>query len=303
MNMKELYETVVQAHKDKELKQHEIKQKEESERRDELKEVQQKFVEHFKTLVVEKINKVKEDPKYLKKYIDVLQFKLPPKKNEDDNVDFGGHLLIELMEGPKECNYVDHFKASNTEPTINMLRDACEPLKVHYGYYYKFGNVIQIRWDDIVPGWALSEPEHFESKKAASRKNRQGPRNNVRSRRYNNDNNNENNYNRERNNLKNPFEMMRKMQGTGPGTRPIRFVKGNSNGRFNNNRRNNQVHRVPGGRNFSRASTRKNETTTLPKSETTTSPDNETTTSPYNETTTPLNNEVETTYVKTENVE
>lgn len=286
MSMKELYETVVQAHKDKELKQNEIKLKEESERRDQLKEVQQKFIEHFKQLVVEKINTVKEDPKYLKKYIDVLQFKLPPKKNEDDNVDFEGHLLIELMEGPKDCNYVDHFKASDTEPTINLLRDACAPLKVHYGYYYKFGNVIQIRWDDVVPGWALSEPEHFESKKAASRKNKQGPRNtNGRSQRYN----------KNGNNLKNPFEMMRKMQGNGPRLR--RFQK-NRNGRFNNTRRNNQVHRVPGGRNFSRG--KNTEMQTSPRSETS---NTETTTQPTSEPTTPLNNEVETTYVKTENVE
>lgn len=223
--MTELYETVTKAHKHKEAKLHEMKVKEEKDKRGQLKDVQLKFVDYFTKMVESKIREVSENPKYVKTFVDVLQFSLPPKKSEEQIVDFEGYLLIELMEGPEECNYTEHFKASDTEPTIDLLRKACAPLSVHYGYYYKFGNVIQVRWDDVVPGWALSEPAQFELKKAASLKNKQNPRN---------QNNRSKWQNKPTIGLKNPFDMMRQMYTMSDGPRPNRYNTNNPTRNANN---------------------------------------------------------------------
>lgn len=242
MNMEELHKTLVQAQEEKEARLNESKVEAENKKRKELKNVQEKFVEHFVQLVEEKAKEIIQDKDYSKKYVDVLTFSLPSKDTENKNVDFEGHLLIELMEGPKDCNYLEHFQASGTEPTIELLKKACAPLNVHYGYYYKVGNVIQIRWDSNVPGWALSEPEHFESKKAASRKNRQDRLNHRNSK-------GRSNHPKSENGLKNPFEMADRIQGL---YRPrankhfnnnTRYNNGGryNNGRHNNTRFNNQV--------------------------------------------------------------
>ena len=239
--MKELFATVTKAHEDKEAKYHELKKKEEEERRGQFKDVQQEFVEHITKLAEEKIKEVSADPTYLKKHVDVYQFSLPPRKNETQNVEFKGHLCIELMEGSKDSGYEEYFKSLNTLPTIDLLKAAFAPLNIHYGYYYKFGNVIQVRWDDITPRWALSKPEQFEAKKAASHKSKHGVRRT---------NNRKNLQNQSMINLKNPFEMMYRMHGMQQRHSGRRFVN-NRSGRNNNN--NNQVRqRGPPNRKYSR---------------------------------------------------
>jgi hypothetical protein len=231
MNMEELHKTLIQAQEEKEARLNESKVIAENKRREELKDVQQKFINHFVKLVEDKATEIIQDRDYSKKYVDVLTFSLPPKDTNKHNVDFEGHLLIELMEGPKDCNYLEHFEASGTEPTIELLKKACAPLKVHYGYYYKVGNVIQIRWDANVPGWALSEPEHFESKKAASRKNKQDRQN---QRNHKGRSNPNPNHLKSEVGLKNPFEMADRIQGL---YRPRPNKPFNNNERYNNNER------------------------------------------------------------------
>jgi hypothetical protein len=174
MNMKELYETVTKAHQDKEAKYIEHKKQKEQEKRSEFKDVQHKFVEHVTSLAEKKIVEVANDPTYLKKFVDVFQFKLPSKANNpDDNVEFEGQLLITIMEGPKDSKYLEYFESLNTEPTIELLRKAFKPLDVHYGYLPKFGNVIQVRWDngEVVPQWSLIDVKDFEQKKSKSQNN------------------------------------------------------------------------------------------------------------------------------------
>jgi hypothetical protein len=238
MSMEELYATVTKAQEAKEAKYNEIKKKEKEERLGQFKDVQKEFVEHITKLAEQKIKEVSADSTYLKKYVDIFQFSLPPKKTETQTVEFNGHLCIELMEGSKDSGYEDYFNSLNTVPTIDFLKKAFAPLNIHYGYYYKFGNVIQVRWDDITPRWALSKPEQFEAKKAASRKGKQGVRR---------INNKKNWQNQPAVNLKNPFDMMYRMHGMQP-------RRGGRN--FSSNRtvsNNNQVHqRGPPNRKYSR---------------------------------------------------
>jgi hypothetical protein len=242
--MKELFETVTKAHQDKEAKYNELKKKEEEERRGQFKDVQHEFVEHITKLAEEKVKEVSADATYLKKHVDVFQFSLPPKRHETQNVEFKGHLCIELMEGSRESGYEEYFQSLNTVPTIDLLKKAFAPLNIHYGYYYKFGNVIQVRWDDITPRWALSNPEQFEAKKAASRQSKHNVKRT---------NNRRNWQNQPVVNLKNPFQMMYNMHG---------MQQRRSNGRrftgkhtFHKN--NNQVHhKGPPNRKYSRGPTK-----------------------------------------------
>lgn len=212
MNMKELYETVTKAHQNKEAKHNEDKKQKEEEKRSEFKDVQHKFVEHVTSLAEKKVIEVANDPNYLKKFVDVFQFKLPSKANTpDDIVEFEGHLLITIMEGPKDSKYREYFESLNTDPTINLLREAFKPLDVHYGYLPKFGNVIQVRWDKgaVVPQWSLIDDKDFEQKKIKSQNNNSGNRTNNR-----NNNRRKNFKTRNINNTEtmlNAFDMVRQM--------------------------------------------------------------------------------------------
>lgn len=172
--MKELYETVTKAHQNKEAKYNEDKKQQDEERRNQFKTIQQEFVNHIIKLAEEKIQLVSNDPNYLKTFVDVFRFSLPPKKTEDQNVEFKGHLYITIMEGPKDADYLEYFKSLNTEPTIDLLRKAFMPLKIHYGFLPKFGNVIQVRWDkgeEVIPQWSLINSSDFDQKKLKSHNN------------------------------------------------------------------------------------------------------------------------------------
>lgn len=256
MTMKELYEKVLQAQESKEAKYQESKSKESEVLRSKFKDDQKEFVKFITELAEKRVTEVSEDADYRKKFVDVFTFSLPPRRNENQNVKFKDHLLIELMEGSESSGYSDYFKSLDTVPTLDLLREAFAPLQIHYGYYRRFGNIIQVRWDDNVPGWALSDPKQFEEKKAVSRRNKlnksgNGPRSNANRSNVNRSNGNRSNGNRKWQpqnnvaNMKNPFQLMHEFYGQG-------------NRRPYNNNNNRQRNTFRGGRRQYNANTSRN---------------------------------------------
>lgn len=178
--MSELYDNARKSYESKQAKIEEMKQnhtedsdENRAERRQKFKTVQSEFVKYLTQVGTELVQKCLNDVEYTKSFIDVLKFNPPPKRNESQNVYFQDLLLIELMEGPQSLGYEAFFKELGTDTTLSMLQESFKPFKVYYGYFPRFGgNIIQVRWDDTVPGWALDNAQRFEKKKAMSRKNR-----------------------------------------------------------------------------------------------------------------------------------
>jgi hypothetical protein len=233
MTMKELYDTVRQAQESKEAKYQELKTKEDEHRRGQFKEVQKEFVEYITSLAEKRVTEVSQDPQYLKQFVDVFTFSLPPKRQDNQHVEFKGHLLIELMEGSEDTGYEEYFKSLDTVPTIDLLREAFAPLNIIYGYYRRFGNVLQVRWDKNEPKWALSQPQQFEEKKAASRRNKSTV-NNI-GRRWQNQQHQQQHQQHQQpqqHYMKNPFQLVHEMN-TGQ--------QQHNRNRYNNTRRPNNI--------------------------------------------------------------
>ncbi len=178
MSMTELYANARKAFESKQVKssdnsQPKVEDTEEAknERRLKFKTTQAEFVKHVVQLSE---NLVKNrDADYSKSFMDVYKFSPPPSRHDSQNVYFQNVLVIELMEGSQTVGYEQFFKDMETSPTLSMLKDALKPFNVFYGYFPRFGgNIVQVRWDDTKPRWALDATEDFDRKKAMSRKNR-----------------------------------------------------------------------------------------------------------------------------------
>lgn len=154
-----------------------------------FKDAQAKFVANVVSNGQTLVNEVINSETNYRSFVDIFIFDLPPGKHDNANVKLENNwLYIELMEGTKRMPYSEFWTAVDTQSTLSMLQTAFAPFKVYYGYFRKLGNVIQVRWDDKVPRWALQTEEEFNNKKNS---------NSVYRKKYNNDNRNNNNNNRD----------------------------------------------------------------------------------------------------------
>ena len=151
--------------------------KKKAEERDfsDLKNVQARFVDYVRDIMMKKANDALHDPNHEEYFVDAYSFTLPPKrhKNKDVDIFFEDYLVIELIEGAKDSKYLEYFKSAGTIPTLELLQQKMDPFHIVYGYHNVYGNVIQARWDKEPhsPKWTLTTPEEFETKKMASLKN------------------------------------------------------------------------------------------------------------------------------------
>lgn len=185
--MKEKFELATKAHEAKQAKITELKNQDSENAKAEFKEIQTQFVKKMVEDGLQLVDEAIADQSHKKPFVDILRFSLPPKRENGNEVEFNGRLYIELMEGAENEGYEDYFQSANTQPTLELLRKEFAPFNIHYGYFRSYGNVIQVRWDDTVPKWALTEAKQFEDKKAVSRnrKQEQRRRNNRRQDGYN----------------------------------------------------------------------------------------------------------------------
>lgn len=173
MSMKDCYEA---ASKAQNAKQSRLEQEEEhasEQSKGEFKAIQEKFVDWLVEKGRKDIDETCANDNHRGAFVDVLRFGLPPKKPNDIEVEFEGKLIIELMEGSENSDYETYFKERDTRPTKELLDERFAPFPVFYGFLRRFGNVVQVRWDDVVPGWALNTAEDFDKKKDVSRSKRQ----------------------------------------------------------------------------------------------------------------------------------
>lgn len=131
-----------------------------------FKDAQAKFVSDVVANGQKLVNDVINSETNHRSFVDIFIFDLPPKRRDTVEVKLDDNwLYIELMEGTKRMPYSEFWNAVGCVPTLSMLQTAFAPFKVYYGYFRKLGNVIQVRWDDKVPRWALCTDEEFSNKK------------------------------------------------------------------------------------------------------------------------------------------
>ena len=71
--------------------------------------------------------------------------------------DKGLYSTVHLLNGNGKTPLQKYFGVRKVEPVLNRLEKELAPFKLYHGFPNpKAGNVIQVRWDDVVPRWAVA---------------------------------------------------------------------------------------------------------------------------------------------------
>ena len=70
----------------------------------------------------------------------------------------GSYSTVHLLNGTRKQTISKYFGIRNIKPIYFRLNEELKPFKIFYGYpNAKAGNVLQVRWDDYSPNWAINK--------------------------------------------------------------------------------------------------------------------------------------------------
>ena len=75
--------------------------------------------------------------------------------NQPEN---GSYSTVHLLNGTRTQTITKYFGIRNIKPILVRLKEELKPFKLFHGFpNAKAGNVIQVRWDDYSPNWAINK--------------------------------------------------------------------------------------------------------------------------------------------------